>query len=862
MRVFRLGERLVDLAAGTVSHRGEVSPLTAIEAKLLRHLARRAGEVVPREELLVEVWGYRPGVQSRTIDTTTARLRGKLEDDPHEPVHLVALYGQGLRLDGAEPQVPPGTLQFVGRKAELVRTCAMLRGGARLVTLTGPAGVGKSRMASEIVLRLGLEPTLVACGAVRSTADLDLAVHTALGLGPLGSAWARAPQGVLLLDECELCTEAVARRAEQWLTEAPALQILVTSRARLGIVQEQVVALGPLEPEDAVALFLACLHRADASMPADEPGVRKVVERLEGLPLALELAATRCPVVGLERLIVLLGAPLGVLGGPGRRSMGEVLERSFEALSPELRRGLAQLSVFETSLAPDDVAAVLDKPEAAAVRLLEELASRSLLRMESGLYALYAVVRERARQELPPDDPCRERLVRWLARLGDPELLVSRGSTPALQATLRRALPDLRAVLAQTLSERCGLAAVWSLESSGGLEEGVALGERVLAIAQTPRIRVRLAILLARLWCARNEPAIGLSRLEGEVGKAEVPYDLVVVRCQMAICRREQGDQDGVLRELELARPHVPLAGAAGAQWLQVMGFFAADPAESERALRESVQLARKYCDRNREIGSLLLLARRLAEQGAREVEPLYARALELCESDEVTAGTRAQVLASLGGLMRFVGAPEAEATLEEARVLARKAGHSDLVDGLRLELAHLWLQQGRLQDVKLEVEPLTWEVARPSYTTAHALLVWGELWLRQDAPERAEVALREALAHAREGLWPILQAEAHELLAVTTSEPSHLREAAALNGALGAAVRREALASLLLAQRGELEEAWETWERARDGALRFGLGPGSGVAFWLERALREVQARGGGTGTASPRPLRATPSS
>ena len=72
MRAFRLGERFVNLAAGTVVHQGQTLQLTAIEGKLLRRLARRPGEVVARDELLVSVWGYRPKVQSRTIDSTTA----------------------------------------------------------------------------------------------------------------------------------------------------------------------------------------------------------------------------------------------------------------------------------------------------------------------------------------------------------------------------------------------------------------------------------------------------------------------------------------------------------------------------------------------------------------------------------------------------------------------------------------------------------------------------------------------------------------------------------------------------------------------------------------------------------------------
>ena len=87
MRSFRVGAAVVDLSAGTVEREGAVHELTPIEVKLLAYLAARPGVVVPREELLSEVWGYREGVRSRTIDSTCLRLRNKLERAPADPMH-------------------------------------------------------------------------------------------------------------------------------------------------------------------------------------------------------------------------------------------------------------------------------------------------------------------------------------------------------------------------------------------------------------------------------------------------------------------------------------------------------------------------------------------------------------------------------------------------------------------------------------------------------------------------------------------------------------------------------------------------------------------------------------------------------
>jgi DNA-binding winged helix-turn-helix (wHTH) protein/tetratricopeptide (TPR) repeat protein len=850
MRTFRLGERLVDLTSSTVLCRGEVTQLTAIEAKLLRHLVRRAGEVVPREELLVEVWGYKPGVQSRTVDNTTIRLRQKIEDDPRQPAHLVAVYGQGLRLDGAVPEAPPGSTGFVGRQAELARIGAAFRGGSRLVTLVGPAGVGKSRTASEAVLRLGLEPIEVACGAIHSALDLDTVVRAALGpaaaSGPLGPALARAPQGLLLLDECELAPEPIARRAAEWLADAPSLKILATSRVRLGLPQEHVVALDPLEPDEAAALFLACMQRAAPSVPADEAAVQRVVGLLEGLPLALELAAARCPVVGLQKLEGLLGAPLGVLGGPGRRSMGEVLERSFEALEPAQRRALTDLSVFEATFDLEDAAAVLDTHPTQALDRVEGLFARSLLRVEpDGRYALYAVVRERARQDLAPDDPACDRHARWLARLGVPELLLSHSFDTG---TLRRALPDLRVALARVLpgepalAERCGLAVVWHLAESGR-EEAIALGEQILAIAQTPRIRLYLALWMARQQETSADRAGALARLEAATALATHPHDIVRVYCALAIYRRNLGDREGAQHDLEHARPYAPRAGAIHAHWLSVAGTFQRGTAEGERLVREAARVARRHGDRGRELVSLVYLLGHVDRgEDWEELDVLSERLLELCAEGDLPMPGRAFALHTVGGVKRFRGdLDEAERLLEEALELAQRAGMGEPVRGVRLQLARLWMQQGRLEDARLELEPLTWETAHPSITAGEALMVWADLLLREDVPARAAVALRQAMDHARVGKWKDLEVDVLDLLAVATGDPSHLDAAAALDTTLAGRVRRAALASVVAAQRGEVPQAQAFWEQAHKEALRLEMGPDSEVAFWMGRAERAI---------------------
>lgn len=157
-----LDDGTIDLRVGAVDRAGGRVALTTRELALLRYLAARPEDTVSREQLLVDVWQYAPGVESRTVDTTLKRLRRKLEIDPHAPRHLVSVRGVGYRLVAAEPSDGPGpdavdlpedADAFVGRGAELDRVVAAVQSHRQLITLRGPGGVGKSRLAREAARR-------------------------------------------------------------------------------------------------------------------------------------------------------------------------------------------------------------------------------------------------------------------------------------------------------------------------------------------------------------------------------------------------------------------------------------------------------------------------------------------------------------------------------------------------------------------------------------------------------------------------------------------------------------------------------------------------------------------------------------
>src|SRR5262245_48633487 len=143
-----LTDRIVDLDTGRISGPAEQpGDLRPMELKVLRHLVRHAGRVVTHEELLVEVWGYSPRARPGTVCTTLSRLRTALERDGADPRHVVTLPKRGVRLllTTEAPAAAPAEA-LVGRASELA---LLEETPCRLVTLVGPGGAGKTRIARE-----------------------------------------------------------------------------------------------------------------------------------------------------------------------------------------------------------------------------------------------------------------------------------------------------------------------------------------------------------------------------------------------------------------------------------------------------------------------------------------------------------------------------------------------------------------------------------------------------------------------------------------------------------------------------------------------------------------------------------------
>ena len=415
VRRFRLGAHEVDLNRQVVvGPNGTTQTLTELEAALLGHLADRAGTLVPKPDLLREVWGYAPGVRSRAVDYTVRRLRLKLEPIPKAPVYLLGVYGSGVGLEGMAPldepsptggsaEPPPVPLDlFVGREDALERLGSWIDDGARIISILGPGGGGKTRLVHE-ALRRGVLPAVrwVSLGAVDDAAGLGSAIAQALGRMDSDAAAAlQGQRGWLVLDEGERCTALLQDALPHWLQGAPNLGVVLTTRERLGIAGELPLWLGPLSARASARLYEARAAAAGALHPPGDAQVTDLVDALEGLPLAIELAAARAGVRTVDDLLATLDRPLDTLADGGR-SLRTVLEWSWALLPADDAAVLARCAVFPGRFGRE-AAEVAAGP--AAVAALDRLRNRSLVRAFPGTrrtFLLALGVRALAEERLP-----------------------------------------------------------------------------------------------------------------------------------------------------------------------------------------------------------------------------------------------------------------------------------------------------------------------------------------------------------------------------------------------------------------------------------------------------------------------------
>ncbi|MEN3312284.1 MAG: hypothetical protein V7645_1613 [Actinomycetota bacterium] len=307
--------------------------------------------------------------------------------------------------------LPVAASALVGRRRELEELAAMLRDGVRAVTLTGPGGSGKTRLGLQVAADLlddfpgGVY--FVPLAGVAEPELVEATITATVGVRQLGEL---RSQSLLLIDNFEHVLDA-APTVGKMLSSTPNTKVLVTSRAPLRISGEREYPVEPLPEDDAVGLLT---ERARAVRPGFEPdeSTRAICRRLDGLPLALELAASRLRSLDSRALLQRLEQRLPVLTGGRRdaperqRTLRATIEWSYDLLPPPLQRAFTRLAVFAGTFSLDAAEAVtqggFDELDALAeASLLKPVGSDRFLMLETiHEYAAELLAQSSERDEL------------------------------------------------------------------------------------------------------------------------------------------------------------------------------------------------------------------------------------------------------------------------------------------------------------------------------------------------------------------------------------------------------------------------------------------------------------------------------
>ena len=692
--------------------------------------------------------------------------------------------------------------RFVGRATELKALAAALEAPG-LVTLKGPAGIGKSRLADAAARRWqarrhgpiwrcdlsgarSLDGLLFAVGRAIdvpiSQGDTDTQI-TQLGNAIAGRG-ASAQGAVLVLDSFEHLAR-LGSTLSRWLALAPKARIVVTSRQPLGLCGEQLIPVMPLAPPDARQLLITRALQRGVDVDND-PDLDGLVARLDGVPLALELAAGRLGVLSVRDVLEHLGLSLLRAGGGGRHgTLQAALDWSWELLDDVERAALAQLSIFAGGFTLEAAEAVLtdsshgDNTDAlfGIVDRVQSLVDKSLvhpLRQRRGAagrteprFGLYASVQEYASDRLRAlGDPTAtgERHGHYFAAFGSDEAMDAlfldggvarwwslREDLDNLLAAHRRALRrgDVDVALAVTV------AAAEVLKRQGPIDAAIVVVAATMTVATSHALLERLMGQLKRIGGQMEEArthfeaAFVLTRASGDsLGGGHT-------RNHLGVLAHLQGRPDEALEHFDDALSAVRAAGKrhAEASVLLNRGNLLSDLGRIEEAgasyeASRVIQNARG--DRQGEAAALATLGILHAQRRELDEAQRYFEGSLLGYQEAGDRLGEGLALTNLGILNRHRGRPEAAlAHYESALTIARQDGHRRSEAIALLNLGVICMDLGRPDEalVHYEASRSLHRALGNRSEEAGALSNLGNLYAQQGRSEEALRCHEEVLA-------------------------------------------------------------------------------------------------------------------
>jgi predicted ATPase/class 3 adenylate cyclase len=528
-------------------------------------------------------------------------------------------------LDARPTNLPTQATLLVGRDRELAEIVALLRRpDVRCVTLTGPGGTGKTRLALSAAAELADDYAdgvfFVPLAAVTDESLVLAQIAQALGVnegaGQDLTAFLATKELLLVVDNLEQVVEAASDLA-LLLAEAPRLALLATSREALRVAAERVYPIPPLGDSDAVALFVERARAVEPSFEltaANAALIGAICARLDGLPLAVELAAARVGSLSMEAIHARLNAPLKLLKGGHRdaperhRALERTLDWSYELLNEDERRLFAGLGVFVGGFSLEAAEAVCD----ADLDTLGSLVDKSLVRRDGERYAMLETIRGYALDRLAlsgQEDAFQDRHAGFFESLAAD----ARADSIAHQADradqLEREHDNIRAALdwlgRTDHDRRLRMAGQlgWFWHAHSHLTEG----------------RVRLAEVLAGRSDRNDDRARALSAAAALAGyQGQLPEGRPMFDEAIAIWRELGRDRD-------LAETLLDLGWGC---------FYAGDDVSARQAMEESLEISQRLGDAALTNRSQLGVLQILVSLGELETVPrLGAEAIELSRS-------------------------------------------------------------------------------------------------------------------------------------------------------------------------------------------------------------------------------------
>ncbi len=666
---------------------------------------------------------------------------------------------------GYRGSLPIELTRFFGREQELEELRALLTAeGQRLVTLTGPGGSGKTRLAQEaargVMDHFGGAVWFVPLVDLREARLIPGAIADALGLArsprvePLDQlAIVLGEQSpLLILDNLEQLLPEAGPVVLSLLDRVRSARCLATSRQRLDLPGERLYMVPPLPTPEAEAMpeaLYECpsvrllVDRAQSAKPdfqlteANAGAVAALCQRLEGIPLAIELAAARAQGLTPGQMVAQLDHRFDFLVSRRRateerhRTLGAAMAWSCELLGPEVRRFFYELSVFRGGWTLEAAEAVCDQPT--ALQDLEHLRDASLVQTEESelgmRFSMLETLREFGRDQLPADDlvDLRRRHAAHFLHLAE------RAEREFLGPCETEWMDRLEAD-----HDNLRAAFDWSGQDAGGSET-----------------ELRLGGALMEFWSARGHKVEGRTRLSSALRRSELAAPAVRAKALYAagtmtwLCVDRREAVPALQESVELYREVGDDEGAAWALLSLGAAFFPQDLERARLCYTEALALGRQAASGNAVAGVLLALGGlALWQENDGTAVPLLQESLAMLQS----LGNRrwaAMALSRLGVLAANGGdTVRAQSLAEEALALARAARDPSLTSELLYHLAGIYVREGSYDAAAVHLEENLAIAGRLGLHAAasNSLNLLGHVRLAQGRHEQASELAKDAL--------------------------------------------------------------------------------------------------------------------